>query len=435
MGIDRQGGFRNWAGNQSCRPKVAIAARTLSDVSAAVEQATREGRRVRAIGAGHSFTGAALTDGTLLDLSAMNRVERIKPESGVAMVGAGIRLRELSAALHAAGRALPNLGDIDVQTLAGATATGTHGTGAALPNLSAGIVGFELVTATGDVMWCDGDENAEVFDVGRVSLGALGVITRIAVETVPAFSLRSVETQELVDDVMCDWDAFVASAEHAEFFWMPGTRRCLVKRNDRTDQSPTRLGTMRAAAEKLVLENVAFGTAMRVGRRFPAARPRIQKLIGAAAGSSERVDVSHRIFATPRHVRFLEMEYGVPVDAVPMAFAAVQELVAGMDDPPGFPVEVRVSAADDIPLSTGCGRDSGWIAVHRYKGLDHKPYFGAVEAIMREHGGRPHWGKLHDRSAADLAPAYARWDDFITVRDRLDPTRTFTNDYLDRVFG
>lgn len=433
MGQDR--GTENWAGNQQCRPDEVARPRSVDELAARVSAAAAAGDRVKTIGAGHSFTGAAMTDGVLVRLDDMPTELRVDPASGRAMVGAGMRLADLNRALHSRGRALPNLGDIDVQTVAGATATATHGTGLHLGNLSSGITGLELITGTGDVVWCDAETEPELFAAARVGIGALGVVTRVELETVPAFNLRSVETAEVVEELLADWDGFVASAAHAEFFWMPGTRRALVKRNDPTTDEPVRFTERRVKAEKLLLENLAFGAAMRTVRRFPGSRDRVQKVLGSAVSSSERVGRSYEVFASPRHVRFMEMEYGLPIDAVPEAFRRVQEVVAELPEPPSFPIEVRVSAADDIPLSTAQGRTSGWIAVHRYKGTDHDPYFRAVEAIMNDYDGRPHWGKWHYQTAASLQPRYPEWDRFAAVRGRVDPVGTFANDYLDRVLG
>ncbi len=425
----------NWAGNQWCDPAAIVRPRSVGELADRMAAATTAGCRVKAIGAGHSFTGAAMTDGVLMQLDAMPSQLRMDPSTGRVLVGAGMRLADLNLALHAHGRALPNLGDIDVQTIAGATATATHGTGLNLGNLSTGITGLELVTATGEVVWCDATTDPELFAVARVSVGALGIITRVELETVPAFNLHSVETAEVVEDLLADWDGFVSSAAHAEFFWMPGTRRALVKRNDHTNEEPGRFTERRVKAEKLLLENLAFGAAMRTVRRFPGSRDRVQKLLGSAVTSSERVGRSFDVFASPRHVRFMEMEYGIPLDALPEAFRRVQDVVASLPEAPSFPIEVRVSAADDIPLSTAHGRASGWIAVHRYKGTDHDPYFRAVEAIMNDYDGRPHWGKWHYQTAETLRPRYPEWDRFAAVRRRVDPSATFTNDYLDRVLG
>ena len=430
-----QRGFSNWAGNQRSRPAQIVGPESVEEIADLVAGASERGERVKPVGAGHSFTGVALTTGTQVDLGGLAELENVDATTGRVIVGAGIGLADLNRALHGVGRALPNLGDIDAQTLAGATATGTHGTGSSYGNLSTGIVGFELVTGIGEVLWCDSETNSEIFRAGRVAVGALGIFTRIELDTVPTFNLRTVETVEPVEAILADWDGFTASAEHPEFFWVPGTRRCLVKRSDRTPEEPSRVATVRRQTEKIMLENLAFGAAMRTVRRFPASRNRVQRLLGRAMSPSTHVDVSHKVFATPRHVRFVEMEYAVPIEAMPEVFPRVQDLVAFMPSPPSFPIEVRVSAADDITLSTAFGRGSGWIAVHRYKGMEYEPYFRGVEQIMADYGGRPHWGKLHFQTVDSLAPLYPDWADFAAVRRRTDPSGTFRNDYLDRVLG
>jgi L-gulonolactone oxidase len=186
--------------------------------------------------------------------------------------------------------------------------------------------------------------------------------------------------------------------------------------------------------DKYLFENLAFGTACAVGRRFPALAPRITQAVAASASERDLIDRSDRVFASPRKVRFVEMEYGIPVDAVPEALERVQWLIKSLHHPVLLPIEVRCSAADDLALSTGYGRESGWIAVHQYPGMPYEHYFDTVERIMDDYGGRPHWGKLHRRTADVLRERYPRWDDAMAMRDRLDPDRTFRNAYLDRVF-
>lgn len=373
-----------------------------------------------------------MTSGVLVRCDGLSRFESID-DDGVATVGAGISLDSLSSQLRQRGRNLSNLGDISVQTLAGATATGTHGTGRNFGNISSDICGFELVTADGTVLWCDAETNADVFTAGRVSLGALGIVTRIAIATEPAFNLHIAEGAQPVAELLADWDGFVTSAEHPEFFWMPGTKSCLTKRSNRTTRVAS--GRRRATAEKLLIENAAFVAAMHLVTRIPSSRTRVAKTMAKLASNSERVDHSEYIFASPRHVRFMEMEYGVPVEAVPEAFQRVQRVIETLPTPPSFPVEVRVSAADDIDLSTGYGRANGWIAVHRFRGQPYDEYFRAVEAIMVDYGGRPHWGKFHYQSAETLPALYPKWEAFQAVRDKLDPNRIFANDYTDLVLG
>jgi L-gulonolactone oxidase len=428
-------GFTNWAGNQHCEPTQILTPGSTQEIAEVVRAALRRGEPIKPVGSGHSFTATASTRGTLIRLNKLARFHGFDPHTGVATFDAGITLGALNEELDRVGRALPNLGDIDVQTLAGATATATHGTGTRFPCLSAGITGFEIVTGAGEVLWCDPDQNAELWRVGRVSLGALGVITRISLQTVPAFTLEQNEGVEPLDGLVEDFSGFVAGAAHPEFFWFPGSERALVKRNHPTTDPPNPPSRVAYGFHKYVLENRAFELALRGAARFPGQRVRIRNFVEAMAGSSHTVDKSYRIFASPRLVRFVEMEYGIPVDAVPEAIEQVRRFTDTIDAPPLFPMEVRVSAADDIPLSTGYGRATGWLSFHQYRGMEYERYFRGVEAIMDGLNGRPHWGKLHYQTAETLRSRYPEWDSFQEVRGLVDPTGSFRNAYLDRVLG
>ena len=424
---------RNWARNQRCVPLETHAPRTTADVAALVGRAAVAGERVKVIAGGHSFTDAAMTDGRLLSLDAMREV--VEVDGADVTVQAGIRLHDLNDRLAALGLALPNLGDIDRQSIAGATSTATHGTGASLGNIATNIVGLEMVTGSGEVVRADARTDPELLRVARVGLGALGVVTEVTLRCVPAFNLHAHETIEPLADVVGDFGEVMRATDHVEFYWMPGARRCQVKRNTRTDE-PARPSSRAAyIRDKWIAENLAFGTVCRVGRRFPAMAPKIAKLVTSAASERELTDRSDKVFCSPRRVRFLEMEYGIPFDAVPEALERVGALIASLPFPPLFPIEVRASAADDIPLSTANGRASGWIAIHQYVGTPYEAYFQGVEQIMNDYAGRPHWGKLHFQTAATLAGRYPEWDTFQELRTQLDPAGTFRNAYLDRVLG
>lgn len=427
--------FRNWAGNQVCLPAEIAKPSTVNEVSQLVQRAAAEGWRVKAVGAGHSFTAAAMTDGILVSLDAIDQVESVDTESGIVVVGAGMRLQSLNKLLDKAGLAMPNLGDIAYQSVAGAIATATHGTGAKLGNLATTVVGMEIIDGNGQRIWCDADERPDLLRVARVGIGALGIVTRVALQCVPAFDLHAVETIEVLDDVLDGFHDDAVGNDHFEFFWMPGSRRCLVKRNNRTTEprSPQpKLGYIR---DKILGENIAFGAVTKVGNKFPALAPKIAKIVDSGASGRDLIDASHKIFASPRWVRFCEMEYGIPREALPEAYRRVREFVAGGSEPIFFPIECRVSAADDIPLSTAHDRDSAWIAVHVHKGGSYETYFQGVEHILNDYDGRPHWGKLHFQNHKTLAPRYAAWDEFQAVRAELDPAGRFANSYTDRVLG
>lgn len=427
---------KNWAGNQRCVPVGVHTPRSAAEVATIVRAAAAAGERVKVIGGAHSFTDIAMTDGHLLSLDMMNQVLGVGGPDGLDVtVQAGIRLFELNEQLAARGLAMANLGDIDRQSIAGAIGTATHGTGTGHGNIATTIVGMELVTGNGSVVRTDEHDDPDLLRVARVGLGALGIVTEVTVRCVPAFNLHAVETIEPLADVLADFERIMNGTDHVEFYWMPGARRCQVKRNTRTDRPAEPQSRLSYVRDKWIGENLAFGTVCRVGRRFPQAAPKIAKLITSAASQRELIDRSDRVFTSPRHVRFVEMEYGVPFDAIPDALGRIGAFVRSLPFPPMFPIEVRASAGDDIPLSTAHGRRSGWIAVHQYIGTPYESYFQGVEGIMNDHGGRPHWGKLHFQNASTLAPRYPEWSRFQETRAALDPHGTFANAYTDRVLG
>ena len=226
-----------------------------------------------------------------------------------------------------------------------------------------------------------------------------------------------------------------AGRERFEFFSFPYSKWALWRTTEKTDDPPQPAGAVERFLEDIVLENGALGLLCRVGRLAPRLVPSIDRFMGRLAGGADRIDRSHRIYANPRIVRFTEMEYAIPREHGAEAVRRVFDLVERRRLPVLFPLEVRFGAPDDAFLSPGAGRDSCYIAVHVYRGMEFETYFRGVEAIMREYDGRPHWGKRHYRSAAELAALYPDWDRFLGVRDRLDPGRVFANDYVDRVLG
>lgn len=426
--------WRNWAGNQTARPETVLVPRSDAEVAEAVRSAHAGGRAVRVVGSGHSFTAAAVANDVLMRVDALSGIRSVDRENLTVTVGAGTPLHVLNDLLHAEGLALANMGDIAYQTVAGAISTGTHGTGVGLGGIAAQVRGLRLVDGAGRETVCTASENADVLDVARVSVGSLGVITEVTLAVVPAFLLAATEMPMRVDALLGDIDGLVHGNDHFEFFWVPHTGWALTKRNNRTDGPREPLPRVRGWFETTFMENVAFGAVCRLGRMYPPAIPRLAKAL-PSSGERRYVDHSHRVFASPRLVRFYEMEQAVPIEALPSALRAVMEMVRRKNHRLNFPVEVRFTAADDIPLSTAHGRTSAYIAVHVYKGMEYEPFMRDVEDIMRDHDGRPHWGKLHWRDAEELSRLYPRWTDFTAMRDRLDPDRTFRNAYTAQVFG
>lgn len=429
------GTWTNWSREHTCSPAVHALPSSTDEVATLVRAAADAGRTVRVAGAGHSFTPCVLTDGTLLSLQRMDRVLHVDRERGLVRIQAGATLHAASEALAAHGLAFENLGDIDVQSIAGATATGTHGTGARLRNLSDALHAIELVTADGTVVELDEARDPDGWRAARVGLGALGVVTAVTLRTVPAFTLRGVDAPMALLDVLGALDELADRNDHFEFFVFPHSPLALTRTNTRVDEPPRPRGRAATYVHEELLTNRAFGLACRVGRARPAWIPRINRLVSRASGTSVRVDRSDRIYASPRKVRFTEMEYAIPREHARAAIEAVLAMIPARGFAVPFPLEVRFVAADDALLSPAGGRDTAYLAAHMYEGMEWEPYLRAVEEIMRPLGGRPHWGKRHFRTAADLAPAYPGWARFQTVRNRLDPGRTFTNDHVAAVLG
>lgn len=406
-----------------------------AELADAVRRAGDEGLKVKAVGTGHSFTAAAATDGLLIRPGLLTGVREIDRAAGTVTVEAGTPLKRLNQALAREGLTLTNMGDIMDQTVAGATSTGTHGTGRESASISAQIRALELVTADGSVLTCSATEHPDVFAAARIGLGALGVVTAITFAVEPVFLLTAREEPMGFDRVTADFDQLVAENEHFEFYWFPHTGNCNTKRNNRSAGPAAPPGRVSGWIEDELLSNGVFQAACSLGRAVPATIPAIAKISSRALSARTYTDIPYKVFTSPRRVRFVEMEYALPREAAVGALREVRAMVERSPLRVSFPVEVRTAPADDIALSTASGRETAYIAAHMYRGTPHRAYFTAVERIMTAHGGRPHWGKLHTRDAAYLAEVYPRFGEFTAVRDRLDPQRLFGNDYLRRVLG
>ena len=435
--------WQNWARTETAAPAVCVSPRGLDELTATVQAAGRAGQRLRVVGGGHSFTGAAVTDGVLLRLDQLATVERVQPGTGpggttLVTVGAGIRLRELNLALAERGLALPNLGDIDHQSLAGAISTGTHGTGARLRGLAGQVAGLRVVTAAGDVLDCSPTQHAEVFEAARLGLGSVGVLAAVTLATVPAFSLDAREEPWPLERVLEELpgpDGLVESNDHFEFYWFPHTRRTLTKRNNRLATVGPPLGRARRWFDDELLANGVFEALNRFTTLAPRTSGAVNELAARAVSARHYGAPSYDVFVSPRRVRFREMEWAVPRAAVAQVLTELDAWIAASGEHVSFPVEVRFAAADDVWLSTAYQRDSAYVAVHAYARRPYLRYFTAAERIAAAAGGRPHWGKIHWLDAERLAALYPRFEDFRAVRATQDPGGMFANEYTDRVFG
>jgi L-gulono-1,4-lactone dehydrogenase len=447
--------WRNWAGNESARPRRIAVPRSTHEVADEVRKAAADGLTVRMAGTGHSFTPVAATDGVLLHPSGMTSIRSVDAAAGLVTVEAGCPLRVLNASLLARGLSLANMGDIQVQTVAGATQTGTHGTGRDIGGMAAQVAGLELVLADGRVVTCSADSLPAaaasatttpaapppattppgLFDAARVGLGALGVVTAVTFRVVPAFLLEAREEPMQWSEVISRLDELTSENEHFEFYWFPHTEGCLTKRNNRSPGPPRPLPRYRYLLDDEFLSNTVFGVTCRLGHAVPGVITTVNGLAGKALGSRSYVDAAYRVFTSPRRVRFKEQEYAIPRESLADVLAEIRALFARRDWRISFPIEVRVTPGDDLWLSTAYGRSSAYIAIHVFHASPHQEYFRDVEAVMTAVAGRPHWGKMHTRSAEYLRQAYPKHGDFVALRDELDPERRFGNPYLTQVLG
>jgi L-gulonolactone oxidase len=436
--------WRNWARTEEAEPVGRVVPRDVAGVVDAVLAAVRDGQGVTVAGAGHSASAIGRPAGVLLDVGRLDRVRRVDTLRGLVTVEAGLPLYRLSDWLWRAGLALSNLGDIDRQTVGGAVSTGTHGTGLGYGSLSEQVRELELVLADGSVVTCSPSAHPDLFQAARVGLGAFGVLTAVTLHCVPAYPIRAVERRVPLEEAVRalaeprgPGEGFEPDGDHREFYWFPHTQRALLKSAHRL--APGTGFTPRPAWRELwedeVVNNALLGLVTRTSATVrPLIRP-VNRLCTTLMGERGWTDRSYRVLASRRRMMFREAEFGVPLAALPDVLARLRDWLERPGHEIGFPVEVRNGPAEEGWLSMAYGRATAWVSVQTRW---HQPYAALVEAITRicaEHGGRPHWGKLHQLDAAALAGRYPRFADARAVRDRVDPQRRFTNEYVARVLG
>ncbi|MGK2742216.1 D-arabinono-1,4-lactone oxidase [Tepidicaulis sp. LMO-SS28] len=419
--------WRNWSGLQHCEPEERLAPGDVAELGDILKNAPRP---IRPVGAGHSFTPLVPTDGTVLSLDRLQGILTVDEARKEATFGGGTRLGAIGRALEEKGQALINMPDINKQTLAGSISTATHGTGLGFNALSAYVRGLELVTAKGEVLTCSADENAEIFEAARVSLGALGIITKITMENRAPYRLTRRVWSVPFDEMMEQAEELAEQHRNFEFYYIPFSGMCLGITHDETDAEINPRASTDDDDAVMTLKALQEWLGWAPSLREYLIRSEMEKL-----PDDIYVDTSWRIYPSERGVRFNEMEYHLPRAAGLTALKDVRETIETNNLDVFFPIEFRYVKGDDLWLSPFTGRDSCSIAVHRYYEEDHTPYFKAMEPIFRKHDGRPHWGKLHTLGAADFAALYPRFKDFQEVRAALDPEGVFLNNHLRHVLG
>lgn len=429
------GRWSNWSGSVSFRPRAIVSPKDEVELAVAVRKADGH---VRFPGNGHSFSPLNQTDGTLIDLATFTGLKGFDPERSVATIAAAQPLWGVGSLLHPLGYALNNMGDTDRQTLGGAIATGTHGTGRNNGCFSADVASFRILLASGEVLHCGPDENAEIFAAGRLSLGLLGVMTEIDMSVRPIYKLQRKYFVLPSEKLFRQLDGLAATNRNFEFYWFPFSDAVVCKSLNETEaHAPNRHSarTLYARGEFRRPQEYLFSGGAEALRAMPGLAAPLHKLFTALMPRKQKVRWSHEVYPTPRTVKFNAMEYALPYET---GADAVQEIVAAIRKQKlatSFPIAFRTVKADDIWLSPFYGRDSVTVAVHQYAKVDAEPLFTACEAILKHYGGRPHWGQLHTMTRDEAAAIYPKFDEFSALRRRMDPNDKFLNQHLAHYFA
>lgn len=426
--------WTNWAGNVQSSASIAYPT-SEAEIIQLLKAAAAKGQSVRPIGSGHSFSPLCQVnnDGLLLSLDKYTGIISVNTELRQVTVRAGTKLRVLNQLLFEHGLAMQNLGDIDIQGIAGALTTGTHGTGTSFGILATQVLALRLITPQGEVLDCSSQQNPEIFKAALVSLGVLGIIVQMTLQCASVYTLELKAAKAPLEEVINNYAEYNREYRNFEYYWFPNTQTALTKGTQLTDLPPAPAAKWTKSLDAF-LENEVFGAFCKMARLVPAFSPSVCRIATAVAATNTKRDYSHRIYATVRKLRFYEMEYNIPINSFPAVKKAVVALLEKEKYMVPFPLEIRFVPKDDIWLSPAYERDSAYIAAHQFVGMPYRPYFEALEEIFVHYGGRPHWGKMNTRSGAYFAEAYPCWESFEAVRQQLDPRGIMLNDYLRGVF-
>lgn len=425
--------WRNWAHTSESRPAKTFYPASITDVCTIVKEATLQNKTIRVVGAGHSFTRLVQTDDWLISLDYLTGIDDLNEDEKTVTVFAGTRLYELGEELGTRGYSQENLGDINVQSVAGAISTGTHGTGIAFGNLSSQVTEIVLVTAMGEVLTISEEENPYLLKACLLSLGTLGIIVKVTFKIVksPVYEFHSYKLE--YRKLEAQLEQLIESNRHFEFYLFPYSELVQIKTMNITEKQPQKASFYHF--KNLLLENYLFYLISECCRLLPKTSKFFSRVSAKGVGTSTISAYSYQLFATPRLVRFREIEYCIPLHCLTDALREVRETIEKNEYAVHFPIECRTVKADDIWLSPSYERDSAYIAFHMYKGMPYEQYFYDMEEIMQKYEGRPHWGKMHSVNREQLNKLYPRLQEFLHVRKQLDPDGLFLNPYLTDLFG
>ncbi|MBT6030111.1 MAG: FAD-binding protein [Crocinitomicaceae bacterium] len=425
--------WTNWSGSVKSEPIAILYPSSEDEIMDIVKNAIVSNQKIRMVGSGHSFSKILETKQVLVSLDKMQGIISHDFESQTATVWAGTKLKKLGDLLFDIGLAQENMGDINVQSIAGALSTGTHGTGSKLGTLSTQIVEITFINGRGQLQMVNEQSDKTLFDAIRVSLGAIGIFTRVKIRLDKCYRLAEVTQKESLNNCLNQLEVSISENRNFEFFWFPHTDTVQTKFLNKTEEPFRRPGLLKKAADLLV-ENWLFHALSSMARVLPGFSKRVAKISAWGISNGNFVDWSHNIYATSRSVKFNEMEYNVPIEYFKTALLELKELIEKEEIDVHFPIECRFVKKDDIMISPAYNRTAAYIAVHQFKGMPYEAYFKKSEAIFKKYNGRPHWGKINYLSESDFSALYLKWKEFKEIQKMQDPNGLFLNDYLDKLF-
>lgn len=420
--------WSNWSGGQTCQPAGRYDIGSEEELTSLLRNTLGP---IRPVGSGHSFSPLVPTDGHLVVIDQLNGILDSDSATNQVTLGAGSRLGDLGSQLDAIGQGMINLPDIDRQTVAGAIATGTHGTGVTLQALSSFITSLRLVTPNGSVMDIDSSDE-DLLHAARVNLGALGIVTQVTMQNREAYKLKKREWAAPTEDILANFDELAASHRHFEIFPLVYSDYSLVLAIDETDEP---IGEIELDLEPSDDASIAESLGMSENPT-PAVRRRQSNAAASRIQPSESVDQSHKILSNVRNTRFNEMEYSVPAEVGAECLREILKTIYDQAIDVNFVLEYRYVGADDDWLSMSYGdHPHATISIHRAASEDYRPYFNVIEPIFWKYGGRPHWGKVHSLTHTELTELYPRFKDFMELRRELDPQGRMLNPHLRALFN
>lgn len=421
-------GWSNWSGSVAASPRLIARPRDAGELASLIGQAGK----VRVVGAGHSFMPLCETGDLLLNLSDYEGAIEVAADRKSVWAPAGWSLKRLTAALWDQGLSLINQGDINPQSLAGAISTGTHGTGAELGSLSTQACGFRLMTADGAIVECGPDQNPELYQAQRLSLGLLGVAVEIRIHVIPAYHLEERVERRPLAEVAERLDELAAATRHMEFFVFPYSNEVIFKTLHLVEAEASAPPAREIGEDS----EATFKTICDICAAVPILTPSLQRLMMRMMGKAScRVGPAYAIFPSERNIRFEEMEYELPRAAGLPTLKAAMAHIRKRRLPITFPFEFRLAAGDDIWISPFNAGPGASISFHQYARMPWRPAFAEMEAVLRDGAGRPHWAKRHTLTAADVHRLYPRAGDFVAACKTWDPAGKFANTHLTQLFG